>query len=119
MADEIVVFGKINEEHDRNMHAMLKRFLDTAKAKPDNCFVSPEMIKFYEVMSGQDGIQPDPIKISALKQMPPPTNHQELQIFLGIENYMGPIIPKLKTTDSSRLRGVPHLLVRPTLYRLH
>ena len=29
MADEIVVFGKINEEHDRNMHAMLKRFLDT------------------------------------------------------------------------------------------
>ena len=30
MADEIVVFGKINEEHDRNMHAMLKRFLDTA-----------------------------------------------------------------------------------------
>ena len=30
MADEIVVFGKINEEQDRNMHAMLKRFLDTA-----------------------------------------------------------------------------------------
>ena len=28
--DEIVVFGKINEEHDRNRHAMLKRFLDTA-----------------------------------------------------------------------------------------
>ena len=30
MGDEIVVFGKINEEHERNMHAMLKRFLDTA-----------------------------------------------------------------------------------------
>ena len=30
MADEIVVFGKINEEHDRNMHAMQKQFLDTA-----------------------------------------------------------------------------------------
>ena len=30
IADEIVLFGKINEEHDRNMHAMLKRFLDTA-----------------------------------------------------------------------------------------
>ena len=29
MADEIVVFGKINEEQVRNMHAMLKRFLDT------------------------------------------------------------------------------------------
>ena len=30
MADEIVVFGKINEERDRNMHAMQKQFLDTA-----------------------------------------------------------------------------------------
>ena len=30
IADEILVFGKINEEHDRNIHAMLKRFLDTA-----------------------------------------------------------------------------------------
>ena len=30
IADEIVVFGRINVEHHRNMHAMLKRFLDTA-----------------------------------------------------------------------------------------
>ena len=30
IADEILVFGKINEEHDCNIHAMLKRFLDTA-----------------------------------------------------------------------------------------
>ena len=30
IADEILVFGKINEEHDRNIHAMLKRFLGTA-----------------------------------------------------------------------------------------
>ena len=35
--DEIVVFGKVNEEPDRNMHAMLKRFLDTAlKRNPTN-----------------------------------------------------------------------------------
>ena len=119
MADEIVVFGKINEEHDRNMHAMLKRFLDTAKAEPDNCFVRPEMIKVYEVMCGQDGIQSDSIKISALKQMPPPTNHQELQIFLRDRKLHGPNYSKPKTTDSSRLRGVPHLPVRPKLYRLH
>ena len=29
IADGIVVSGKINEEHDSNMHAMLKRILDT------------------------------------------------------------------------------------------
>ena len=47
------------------------------------------MIKFYEVMCGQDGIQPDPMKISALKQVPPPTNHKELQTFLGDSKLLG------------------------------
>ena len=67
IADEIVLFGKINEEHDRNMHAMLKR----------------------------------------------------LQTFLGDSKLLGPCYSKPKNTDSSRLRGVPHLPVRPKLYRLH
>ena len=61
IADEIVLFGKINEEQDRNMHAMLKR----------------------------------------------------LQTFLGDSKLHGPSYSKPKNTDSSRLRGVPHLPVRP------
>ena len=77
------------------------------------------MIKFYEVMCGQDGIQPDPIKISALKQVPPPTNHKELQTFLGDSKLHGSNYCKPKNTDSSRLRGVLHLPVQPKLYRLH
>ena len=67
IADEIAVFGKINEEHDRNMHVMLKR----------------------------------------------------LQTFLGDSKLLGPCYSKPKNTDSSRLRGVPHLPVRLKLYRLH
>ena len=67
IADEIVVFGKINEEHHRNMHAMLKR----------------------------------------------------LQTFLGDSKLHWPSYSKPKNTDSSRLRGVPQLPVRPKLYRLH
>ena len=67
IADEIGVFGKINEEHHRNMHAMLKR----------------------------------------------------LQTFLGDSKLHWPSYSKPKNTDSSRLRGVPQLPVRPKLYRLH
>ena len=77
------------------------------------------MIKFYEVMCGQDGIQPDPIKISALKQMSPATNHQKQQTFLDDSKLYGPNYSKPKNSDSSRLRGVPYLPVRPKLYRLH
>ena len=98
IADDIVVLGKTTEEHDCNMHVMLKRCIDTGiKLNPDKCFVKQGKIKFFEVICSQDGIQLDPGKVSALKQMPPPTNPQELQIFLGLANNMGPFIPNLST----------------------
>ena len=41
IADDIVVFGKTTEEHDRNIHAMLKHCIDTGlKLNPDKCFTS-------------------------------------------------------------------------------
>lgn len=80
------------------MHAMLRRCIDTGlRLNPDKCFAKQDKIKFYGVICGQDGVQPDPGKVSALKQMSSPTNRQELQTFLGLANYMGPFIPNLST----------------------
>ena len=77
---------------------MLNRCIGTGlKLNPDKCFVKQEKIKFYGVICGQDGVQPDPGKVSALKQMSSSTNRQELQTFLGLANYMGPFIPNLST----------------------
>ena len=91
-------FGKTSEEHDRDMHGMLRRCQDTGlKLNPEKCFVKQEKTRFYGVVCSQDGIQPDPNKISALKQMSAPTSRQELQTFLGLANYMGPFIPNLST----------------------
>ena len=55
------------------------------------------MIKFYGVICGEGGVQPDPSKVSALKQMAPlppypPFSRQELQTFVGLATYMGPFI---------------------------
>ena len=98
IADDIVVFGKTTEEHDRNMHAKLNHCIDTGlKLNTDKCFVKQEKIKFYGVICGKNGVQPDPGKVSALKQMSCPTNRQELQTFLGLANYLGPFIPNLST----------------------
>ena len=98
IADDIVVLGKTSEEHDRNMQGMLRRCQVTGlKLNPDKYFVKQEKIKLYGVVCSQGGIQPDPNKISALKQMSAPTSRQELQTFLGLANYMGPFIPNLST----------------------
>jgi transposase InsO family protein len=98
IADDIVIFGKDEEDHDAHMHGMMKRSREAGiKLNPDKCFIKRESIKFYGIICGPDGIKPDPGKVSALKQMNPPTNKQELQTFLGMANYMAPFIPSLST----------------------
>ncbi|KAK3709526.1 hypothetical protein QZH41_006764 [Actinostola sp. cb2023] len=98
IADDIVVFGQNEEEHDANMHGMLERCKATGlKLNPDKCHIRQDEIKFYGIICSSDGIKPDPDKVSALKQMGPPANSQELQTFLGLANYMGQFIPNLST----------------------
>ena len=41
----------------------------------------------------RNGVQPDPQKIKALMDIPPPNNKRELQAFLGIIHYLGKISP--------------------------
>lgn len=67
------------------------------KLNPNKCFIGKDSIKFYGIICGQDGDNPDTDKVSALKQMSPPENKQELQTFLGLAKYMSPFIPNLST----------------------
>ena len=88
IADDIVVFGKTTKEHDRNMHAMLNRCIDTGlKLNPDKCFVKQEKIKFYGVICGQNGVQPDPGKSPGTTNLP------------RASKLHGPIYPKPEYTD--------------------
>ena len=98
IADDVVVYGDSEASHDANMHGMISRCKETGlKLNPDKCFIKQDQIKFYGIICTKDGIQPDPSKVSALKQMAPPTNKQEVQTFLGMANYMSPFIPNLST----------------------
>ena len=98
IADDIVIFRKSEQEHDRHLHDMLTRCRSTGlKLNTDKCKIKQRKIKFYGVICGEDGVQPDPSKVSALKNLAPPTTTQELQTFLGLVTYMGPFISSLST----------------------
>ena len=101
IADDFVLFGESEQEQDRHLHDMLTRCRSTGlKLNPDKCKIKQRKIKFYGVICGEDGVQPDPSKVSALKNLappPPPTTTQELQTFLGLVTYMGPFISSLST----------------------
>ncbi|KAK3744210.1 hypothetical protein QZH41_003557 [Actinostola sp. cb2023] len=96
IADDIVVYGKTEEDHDQHLHDMMKRCEATGlKLNPDKCHIKQRKIKFFGIICSEDGIQPDPAKSSTLKQMKEPADRRELQSFLGLATYMGPFIPNL------------------------
>ena len=89
--DGVVGIADDIDEHNCNMHTMLKQCIDNGlNLNPDKCFVKQVKINFYGVVCGQGGIQPDPCKVSA-----PLANYQQLQTFLGLASDMGPFIANL------------------------
>ena len=99
--DDICVYGKTQEQHDRHLLHLLK----TAKAKDlvfnsRKCHMSQKQITFFGMIFSGQGMKPDPIKIQALQDLTTPQNQKQLQSFLGLVNYLQPFLPDIaaKTT---------------------
>ena len=46
---------------------------------------------------GADGLQADPEKITAIREMPRPTDVQEVQRVIGVVTYLSKFLPQLST----------------------
>ena len=64
IADDIVVFGKTTEEHDENLHGMMKKCQNTGlNLHPEKRFIKQKQIKSYAFICNEAR----PIQISVLK----------------------------------------------------
>ena len=101
IADDIVVFGKDNKEHDVNLINMMERTRDIGPGLNfDKCHIRESRIKFYGNYLTGEGLKPDPDKIAAITNMKPPQSLQELQTLLGMANYLGRFTKSLATITS-------------------
>lgn len=96
ITDDVVVFGKDEAEHDRN----LRHLMEVARKmglvfNEDKCYIKRKQVKFFGMIYDADGVHPDPDKVKEIKNLPSPKNVTELQQFLGMVQYMSPFIPKL------------------------
>ena len=73
IVDDILVYGKTMEDHDNNLRAVLKRAIEKGiKMNEEKLEVGvTEIWCFGHVLSAR-GLQPDPSKITAMKDMAPP-----------------------------------------------
>ena len=92
--DDILVFGSDRTEHDTRLRAVLLRIrtagITLNRAK---CEFGKHEITFLGHIINQSGISADPEKLSAIKEMPPPTNITKLRRFMGVINQLGKFSP--------------------------
>ena len=98
IADDIVVHGKDDEEHDRRLHNLMRVTHEHGLVfNQEKCDVKTTSVTFFGTVYDKDRAHPDPKKVEAIHKMPPPEEPQELQKFLGMTTYLSLFIPSLST----------------------
>lgn len=107
--DDIIIFGKDEEEHFRNLRLVFKT-LEKAnmKVQLDKCEFFQEEIEFLGFVISRHGIKTNPKKVQAIVNLPPPKTLKDLRSFLGMSGYYRRFIKdyaKLAKPLTSLLRG--------------
>lgn len=88
LVDDVLVFGKDQAEHDARLREVLDRFRRANITLNDKCEFSKTQIKWAGHIISGDGISMDPDRLSAILNMPPPTDVSAVRCFLGMVNQM-------------------------------
>ena len=88
------VSGRSIDEHDKNFALVLER------ARQENLIFNPKKVKlcinevpFVGHILTPQGLKPDPQKIKAITNIPPPIDKTGIKRFLGMVNYLTEFIP--------------------------
>ena len=108
ISDDILVFGKNQEEHDRNLRAVFTRLREKGLTLNKNkCEYSKNKLEFFGYVFSEDGISPDPKKVEDVVNLQTPTSASEVRSLLGMTNYCSRFIPDY-ATKTEPLRKLTH-----------
>lgn len=86
--DDILVFGKDEEEHDRNLERVLKRLKEYALVENRlKRKYKQEEVEFLGYIVGRDRLKPKTERAQGIMGIARPKTRKELQRFLGALNY--------------------------------
>ena len=86
--DDIVIYGSSLQDHNKRLKEVLQRLRENnLKLQPDKCeFLRKEVIYLGHIIS-ENGISPDPSKLTAIKDFPTPKKIKDIQSFIGLAGY--------------------------------
>ena len=96
--DDILCTGATDEEHLRNLDAVLQRLQDYGlRVRKDKCEFFKPSVEYLGHVIDAKGLHTAPSKSRAIADAPPPQSVGQLRSFLGLLNYYGRFIPNLAT----------------------
>lgn len=105
ISDDILIFGKNQEDHDRTLAATFKTLQDSGlKLNRSKCEFNSDRITFFGLLFSKAGISPDPGKVSAIRETQRPSNVSEVRSFLGMTAYCSRFIPDYSTVSEPLCR---------------
>ncbi|MES9882663.1 MAG: RNase H-like domain-containing protein [Sedimenticola sp.] len=98
ISDDIIVYGKNQAEHDRNLEAVFGRLRENnLTLNKQKCKFSQPKLVFFGYVFSESGLSADPSKVDAIKHADTPSTPSEVRSYLGMTNYVSRFIPNYST----------------------
>ena len=86
--DDVVIYGRTLEEHDKHLTAVLQRLQDIGLTlNLQKCQFRVTSIRFLGHMISTEGLHPDPSRVDDILETAAPTDLATLRSFLGLSSY--------------------------------
>jgi len=103
----ILVAGRDISHHDSVLEKVLYRAKSyNLKLNFDKVRVRKQQMPYVGHIISAEGQKPDPEKVRAMKEMPPPTTKEDVRRFLGSIQYLAKFLPMLAEVETP-LRDAP------------
>ena len=98
IADDLIVHGKNNEEHDRNLHRLMQRLEEkNLTLNAEKCQFRMDRVVFMGLLVSKYGIGPTEERVRAVLESSRPTTPTEVRSFLGMVGFSARFIPNFAT----------------------
>ena len=92
--DDVLVFGKMLEEHNQNLREVLDWIRRAGlRLKPKKCSIAQTSVEYLGHVVSAEGVQTDTKKLLAVQGYPIPRDVHSLRSFLGLASYYRRFVP--------------------------
>ncbi|XP_042145244.1 uncharacterized protein K02A2.6-like [Ixodes scapularis] len=96
--DDILVWGGTKTEHDENLKRVLERCRSyNLRLNKKKCRFLQQSVRYLGHIVTNEGLALDPGRLQDILEVKEPKNRKELQVFLGMVNFVARFVPNMST----------------------